>query len=158
MPGTLVAIHIAEQAGGPLRGLQRAELVTGRGIVGDRNFDRMDLSPRQEVTLIESETVERLNADRGLDLGPEEMRRNLVTRGIDLNALVGVNFRVGSARLRGLELCEPCAYLAGLLRCENRLGDVGEREFVQAMVHRAGLRARILADGTIRTGEAVAPF
>ena len=109
------------------------------------------------MTLIEAEAVERLNADRDLDLGPEEMRRNLVTRGIDLNALVGVNFRVGRARLRGLELCEPCAYLAGLRRSGNRLGDVGEREFVKCMVHRAGLRARIVADGTIRTGEPVAP-
>jgi MOSC domain-containing protein YiiM len=157
MTGTLIAIHIADQPGGPLRGLEQAELVAGRGIVGDRNFDRMDLSPRQEITLIEAESVDWLNGDRGLDLRPEEMRRNLVTRGVDLNGLVGVNFAVGTARLRGLELCEPCAYLAGLLQSGRRLGHLGERDFVRAMVHRAGLRARILDGGSIRTGEPLAP-
>lgn len=155
--GTVVAIHIADQTGGPLRALDRADLRTGRGIAGDRNFSRPDLSPKREVTLIESEAVEQFNADSGLNLAPGEIRRNLVTKGVNLNDLVDHDFSVGPVRLHGIELCEPCAYLAGLLDKAGRLGKVSKADFVRGMTHHAGLRARIISDGTVGIGDVVSP-
>lgn len=157
MNGKVIAIHIADRAGGPLRALRQAELLAGRGIAGDRNFDRPGLSPEQQVTLIEAEAVERFNADSGLDLAPEEIRRNLITKNVDLNELVGKDFAVGTARLRGIELCEPCAYVAGMLHTAGRLGAVSKSDFVRGMTHRAGLRASIVADGTVDIEDQVRP-
>ena len=78
-------------------------------------------------------------------LGPEEHRRNVVTRGIDLNSLVGSEFTLGEMRCRGMRLCEPCTVVEGY----------ASRPVLRALVHRGGLRADILADGEIRIGDAI---
>jgi MOSC domain-containing protein YiiM len=78
-------------------------------------------------------------------LDPGATRRNIVTRGVPLKHLVGQQFRVGDVTLRGLRLCEPCAHL-------ERLSHPGVRE---ALIHRGGLRAQILTDGTIRVGDSI---
>ncbi len=153
MNGKVVSIHVADKSGGPLTALPTAEITAGRGIVSDRHYFRPDMEPRRELTLIESEEIERLNRDAGLDLSPEECRRNLVTRGVRLNALVGKEFRLGNIRLRGMELCEPCAYLADLLQKQNRLGALTRAEFVTKLAHRAGLRARVLEGGVLAAGD-----
>ena len=82
-----------------------------------------------------------------LGLAPGEARRNVVTRGIDLNALVGRRFRVGDAECVGRRLCEPCAHL-------QRLTHPG---ILRDLVHRGGLRADILEGGAIRVGDTVVP-
>ncbi|MGD8975988.1 MAG: MOSC domain-containing protein [Gammaproteobacteria bacterium] len=157
MNGRVVSIYVAEKSGGPLTSLTTAELTVGRGIVSDRHYFRPDMEPRRELTLIEYEEIERLNRDAGLDLSPEECRRNLVTRGIRLNGLVGKEFRLGDIRLRGMELCEPCAYLADLLHKQSRLGTLTRAEFVAKLAHRAGLRARVLEGGVLSAGELFDP-
>jgi MOSC domain-containing protein YiiM len=83
-------------------------------------------------------------------LPPEEARRNIVTRGIDLNALVGKRFRVGDVDCFGARLCEPCAHLE---RLTARAGTPGT---LHALIHRGGLRADVLTDGEIRAGDAIA--
>ena len=153
MSGRVISIHVADKAGGPLSALETAELTAGRGIVSDRHYFRPDMEPKRELTLIESEQIEHLNRDSGLDLSPEECRRNIVTRGIRLNDLVGREFRLGAVRLRGMELCEPCAYLADLLHQQGRLGDLTRPEFVARLTHRAGLRARVLDGGMLSAGD-----
>lgn len=146
-----MSIHVAEGAGAPMRSVPEAELVAGRGIVGDRyhdgqgEFSPEEPDPDHELTLVEIEQVERFRSETGQTLEASDLRRNVVTRGVSLNDLVGVEFSLGPVRVRGIRLCEPCRYLAGLVS-----GDV-----VQRMVHRAGLRAAIVRGGRLRAGDAI---
>lgn len=151
----VVSIHVASESGGPTRELTTAELLPGRGIVSDRHFDRPDMQPEDELTLIESEEIEALNRAAGLDLEPGESRRNVVTRGVRLNQLVGKEFRIGNIRLLGIELCEPCAHLAGLLAGQGRIAALTPTELLRHMAHRAGLRAQILNAGYLKPGDPV---
>lgn len=146
MKGTLVAIHIGAKASGELRAVDSIRAVAGSGLEGDRNF-RADGSgkPDQEVTLIESEAIEGLERDSGIAITGLQSRRNLLTRGVSLNDLLGREFRVGEIKLRGLELCEPCRHL-------ERLTQPG---VLKGLVHRGGLRAQILEGGMIRPGDPI---
>ena len=126
--------------------------VPGRGLEGDRYFAGLGTfsphpqKPDFEVTLIEREKVEAFAAETGLPFATERARRNLVTEGVDLNALVGREFLVGAVRLRGIRLCEPCAYLA----------KISFPETLRGLVHKGGLRAQIVGEGVIRAGDPVA--
>jgi len=147
--GTVEAVMISPEATAPLRKVAEARAVPGRGLEGDRYWDgRGTFAGRRgfDLTLIEAEALEALAADGNVELAWEEARRNLVTRGIDLNSLVGRSFRVGEVECVGRRLAEPCAHL-------ERLSRPG---VIRGLVHRAGLRADILTDGVIRPGDAVA--
>lgn len=150
MNGKVVAIFTAPAAGAPLQTVPAAQLEAGRGIVGDRYHRRSGTFSEKlkektdwQVTLIELEEAERFNAEYGTGFGPGSFRRNIVTRGVRLNELVGRRFAVGGAVLEGLRLCEPCAHLAKLLG----------PEVMQGLVHKAGLRAHIIAGATVRPGD-----
>jgi MOSC domain-containing protein YiiM len=95
--------------------------------------------------LIEIEAIEALKVELGVELDPGSIRRNIVTSGIPLNHLVGREFQIGEVKARGIKLCEPCSHLARLTHSAVLPG----------LVHRGGLRAQILTDGTIRVGETV---
>jgi len=153
MSAVVVSIHVASESGARTRELTTAELLPGRGIVSDRHFDRPDMQPKDELTLIESEEIEALNSIASLDLEPAESRRNVVTRGVRLNDLVGKEFRIGNIRLLGIELCEPCAHLATLLARQGRLAALTPSELLRHMAHRAGLRAQILNAGYLKPGD-----
>jgi MOSC domain-containing protein YiiM len=125
------------------------DLHAGRGIVGDRYFDgtgTFSASEKhgQQLTLIEAEVLDALRED-GLHLTPADARRNIVARGIDLNALVGQEFQIGAARCIGRRLCEPCSHL-------QRLTGLA---LLRPMVHRGGLRADILTSGVVHVGDAI---
>jgi MOSC domain-containing protein YiiM len=151
MGGAIVSIHTTARAGGALASRQQAQLVAGRGIVGDRyfsgegHFSPAAQDPDHELTLIELEQVAHVNAVAGLALQPGELRRNLVSVGVALNELVGVEFRVGEVVLRGIRLCEPCRHLAALTH----------EGVLRHLVHRGGLRAAIVRGGVVRIGDAV---
>lgn len=149
--GTVVSINIAVDRGQPMRSVPQVRAVAGRGLEGDRFFrtDAPDTEPRpdRELTLIEAEAIEALAREHGVRLEPKDARRNIVTRGVALNDLVGREFTVGGVRLRGLRLCEPCAHLAQLT----------DERVLSGLVHRGGLRAQILNDGLIRVGDRVEP-
>jgi MOSC domain-containing protein YiiM len=121
----------------------RAE--AGRGLEGEYHWSATP-EPGQSVTLIAAEALEGLRADTGIELSHEASRRTLLTRGIDLNALVGRRFTVGAVECKGVELCQPCNHLAKLT----------ERGVLRGLVHRGGLRADILSGGEIAVGDAVA--
>ena len=127
--------------------VERVRVVAGQGIVGDRNFAQGGAGSGEALTLIAAEALEGLRADCEIALSHEESRRNVLTRGIDLNALVGHRFTVGEVLCEGVELCEPCDHLQRLTR----------PGVIRGLVHRGGLRADVLVGGTIAAGDAVRP-
>jgi MOSC domain-containing protein YiiM len=147
--GKVVSIHIASSNSEPMQSVDEASAVHGKGLEGDRYFNQTGTfwkpGPDFEVTLIEAEAFEGMQRESGLDLPPSEGRRNIVTRDVPLNHLVGQEFHVGEVRLKGIRLCEPCSHLAKL----TRPGIVG------GLTHRGGLRAQILTDGMIKVGDVI---
>ena len=149
--GTVVAIHVAPRSGEPMIGRDRILAIAGVGLEGDRYAARAghwspNLGVDRDITLIEAEVIEDLAATDGIRLDPGDSRRNVTTRGIRLNELVGRRFRVGDAICEGTRLCEPCQYLTDLLG----------KPVLKPLVHRAGLRARIVEGGEIAVGAEVA--
>jgi MOSC domain-containing protein YiiM len=159
--GQVMSLHIAPEASAKMQTVPEVRAVPGRGLEGDRYFLGTGYySPRpssggREVTLIEIESVEALDRDLqgaagdllGVKLAVAHMRRNIATSGVPLNRLVEREFWVGSVLMRGVRLCEPCKHLEELTRPGVMSG----------LIHRGGLRARILAEGVIRAGDIVKP-
>jgi MOSC domain-containing protein YiiM len=147
MAGSVVSIAIRPAKGAPPRPVREVRAVVGRGLEGDHDFDRPNAAadPEGDVTLVETEAVEALRRDYGLALSACDSRRNVATRGIALNHLVGREFRVGVVRLRGIKLCEPCGHLEKVTGLAVRPG----------LVHRGGLRAQVVEGGVLREGDAV---
>ncbi|HVO79383.1 MAG TPA: MOSC domain-containing protein [Terriglobales bacterium] len=149
MTGTIESIHLAPAAKAPTRAVDQAQAIPGVGLEGDRYALQQGTffkpEPAFELTLIEAEAIEALKRDYGVELAPGEARRNLVTRGVPLNHLVGQEFQIGEVRIRGIRLCEPCSHLQTL----------AGRPVIKGLRHRGGLRAQILSRGTIRVGDAV---
>lgn len=140
MTATVVGIYTTPTSGSTLQSVRQATLEAGKGLVGDRyyagvgTFSKKVMPPDAEITLIESEEIDRFNSNERAAHPPGAFRRNLVTSGIRLNDLVGKRFWVGSALLEGKRLCEPCGHLAKLV----------VPTVVEGMLHRAGLRATTL--------------
>jgi MOSC domain-containing protein YiiM len=146
MRGHVEAINIRETSESPAVPVSRARLLSGRGLEGDRYFAEAGAGPGEALTLIASEALEGLADDTGIRLSAADSRRQVLTRGIDLNELVGREFTVGAVRCRGVELCEPCAHLQAVTQ-DGVLG---------GLVHRGGLRADVLSDGEVAVGDPVA--
>jgi hypothetical protein len=150
--GRVEAIFIAPQAGAPMRRLDEVRAIAGRGLDGDRYaVGRGTFSVAggrgNELTLIAGEVLDALALPDGRPLSGAEARRNVVTRGLDLNRLVGRRFRIGELELIGRRRCEPCAHLQRLTR----------PGVLRALVGRGGLRADLLTTGTLRIGDAITP-
>jgi MOSC domain-containing protein YiiM len=143
-------ICVAARAGEPVVSVESLSLVAGKGIVGDRNYGRHKY-PGQNLTLIEAEEIERFNREYHTAIALSATRRNLITRGVRLNQLVGREFRVGAVIVRGVELCEPCAGLGKQLAGER----LSAAQVVKAFTHRCGLRTDILTSGVIHRGDVV---
>jgi hypothetical protein len=159
--GTVVSIHVAAEASAPMQSITEVLAFPGRGLEGDRYFAGTGFYSTKwsdggrEVTLIEMEAVEALfcgvrNAEGerlGIKLAAADTRRNIVTSRVPLNHLVGREFLVGIVLLCGTRLCEPCKHLE----------DLTQHGVMSGLIHRGGLRARILSEGVIRVGDAVRP-
>jgi len=145
MSGHVEAINVRETSEAAAVSVQRVRLVSGRGVEGDRYYAPAGAGSGEALTLIAAEALEGLEADTGIRLSAADSRRQVLTRGIDLNALVGREFTVGSVRCRGVELCEPCAHLQV----------VTQDGVLKGLVHRGGLRADVLNDGHVAVGDAV---
>lgn len=149
MTGEVVAIFVAEAMGASMQELTEATAIASAGLDGDRyrngaGFYTPVPGPRQ-LTLIEEETLAYLATEHGIDLPPHESRRNLTTRGIRLNDLVGKRFTIGEVHCEGIRLCPPC----------NRLEELTGKPVLAPLVDRGGLRADILTDGVIKRGDAI---
>lgn len=147
---TIERIFISHERGGTQQECERIRVERDAGIVGDRHFGRNDW-PGQNLTLVEAEEIERFCAEFGRPTDLAITRRNLVTRGVRLNALVGRTFTLGSVTLRGIETCEPCSSLGLALANET----LQAAAVVRRWVGRGGLRAMVVASGEIAVGDAL---
>jgi MOSC domain-containing protein YiiM len=144
--GHLIGIYLTSQRGAPMVSVAQVEAVAGRGLCGDRYFlPEGKNKPDKEVTLIEVEALEALPRDYQMSLPPDQVRRNLLTRGVPLNNLIGKEFTIGEVLLRGVELCEPCGHL-------EKLTFSGVKK---ALVHRGGLRAQLLRGGILKVQDPI---
>ena len=146
MSGAVEAIFLAAGRGEPRAPVEQVSAVAGAGLAGDRYFGKPGgrYASVCQVTLIEAEAVEAVRAT-GRAFAPGDSRRNLVTRGVELNALVGRTFRIGGAVLRGVEPCDPCV----------RLERLTYRGVMRDLDGRGGLRAEVVDGGDIRVGDEV---
>jgi len=146
MSGRVEAIHITPQRGSMPEPVDRVAAHAGKGLEGNRYFFADgNAPPGNAITLIAAEALEAYAAETGKSLGAAESRRNVLVRGIDVNALVGKRFRVGAVECEGVELCEPCSHLESMTH----------PGVIKGMVHRAGLNADVLTDGEIAVGDDV---
>jgi hypothetical protein len=143
--GAVEGIYLAAAAGEPAQSVDSAHALPDLGLEGDRHVTAAGTFPSglpgSALTLIQSEVCDSFTPR----IGPDEHRRNIVTSGIDLNALVGHEFVIGEIRCRGMRLCEPCTVLQGY----------ASRPVLRELVHRGGLRADIVTEGVLRVGDKI---
>jgi MOSC domain-containing protein YiiM len=145
--GRIEGIFIAAELHELPHPVERAQALAGKGLEGNRYFYADGEAPAgKAITLISAEAIEALEAEHGISLEPAASRRNVLTRGVDVNGLVGKRFKVGEIECYGVELCEPCSHLESMTK----------PGIIKGLVHRAGLNADILVDGEIAVGDAVA--
>ena len=125
--------------------VERVRADAGKGLVGNRYYFDDGAKPGQALTLIAAEALEAMASENGIEITAAESRRNVLTRGIDVNALVGRRFRVGDVECVGVELCEPCTHLESVTR----------PGVIKGLAHRGGLNADILTYGEITVGDQV---
>lgn len=152
--GLVEHLHITARAFLPMRAQDSIALIAGRGIEGDRymlgieqGFYSEKPEEGRQVTLFEAEVLEAIQRDYRVELLPEEHRRNITTRGVPLNWLVGRRFRIGPCLVEATRLSVPCRHIEEIL----------DKQVFDPMVHRSGLNCRILEGGTVRVGDAVGP-
>ena len=154
-PGKLLFIHIARSASEKMQELSVAELVTDKGIKGDRYFEwtgkYSHISDVRDVTIIEKEVLDALEQNQpplqenSITLKPNEHRRNLTSQGVPLNYLVGKKFKVGEVILWGGRLNFPCKYLANLLK----------KPLLLPLYNRSGINCKVIKGGTIRINDII---
>jgi MOSC domain-containing protein YiiM len=149
MAGVVESINTAPEKSVPTHDVERITVLPNRGPEGDRKFRPAEDPNRpgdgRDLTLVEAEAVEGLAEDTGIVLEPRETRRNVVTRGIGLNDLVGKRFRVGAIECYGVEPCHPC----------NHLEKLTQPGVLKGLAGRGGLSADVLAGGEIAVGDPV---
>jgi MOSC domain-containing protein YiiM len=147
--GVVEQIAISPEAHALPEPVERIEVVAGQGPRGDRKFAPRPMKRKgKDLTLIEAEALEGLRSETGIELTHEESRRNVLTRGIRLNELVGRRFKVGDVECEGVVLNEPCTHLESLTYLGVQAG----------LQNRGGLRANVLRGGTISVGDEVRPL
>ncbi len=139
-------ICIAKEAGGKIEQINSIEVIANKGILKDRYFKKDSEKEMNQITLIESENVDYYNQLTGANLLPTDFRRNIITRGISLNKLVGEKILVGKVMMKVHDLCDPCRYLQELL-CQKNL--------VKKFLNRGGLRCELLTSGSVHVNDAI---
>jgi MOSC domain-containing protein YiiM len=144
--GLVEAIFVTSESGDLPAPVDRVRAYAGRGLEGNRYYlDNGDAPSGRAVTLIAAEAMDAVSREGDISIEPAATRRNVLTRGIDVNELVGKRFRIGDVECEGVELCEPCTHLESMT----------QPGVIKAFVHRGGLNADILSDGEISVGDAI---
>jgi MOSC domain-containing protein YiiM len=148
----IVGIYITDRATVLPHAVESAEAVAGLGLVGDRyhlqqgTFSTTDPNDMgRDLTLIENEAIEQFRTTYGMDLTPEEARRNLVTQGVALNDLIGKEFYIGEVRVKGIRVCAPCKHMQ----------TITGKPVLEGLANSGGLRADILQGGVIGKGDRI---
>ena len=142
---SVVNICITSESGKKMESINSIKVIANKGIVNDRYFKENN-DKNNQITLIESENVDYYNKISGTDFIPTDFRRNVITKGISLNKLVGKEILIGEVRLKIHDLCEPCRYLQELL---------GEKNLVKKLLNRGGLRCELLTNGNINVNDPI---
>ena len=129
----------------PIKEVNSIEVLANKGIVGDRHFHDFN-DPYNQLSLIESENIDYYNIKYGLNIPYIDFRRNIITKGIKLNDLVGKKLKIGSVEVEGMDLCRPCRHLNESLNQDNVL-----KEFLR----KGGLRCQILTSSSINIGDKI---
>jgi len=131
-----------------IREVNSIQVLANQGIIGDRHFKEFN-DPYSQLSLIESENIDYYNIKYGLDIPYIDFRRNIITKGIRLNDLIGKKFLVGEVELEGIDLCRPCRHLCELLDQDN---------IIKEFLRRGGLRCQILSSSSIEIGNKIKVF
>ena len=138
-------LGIAAKNNQPIKEVNSIEVLANKGVVGDRHFHDFN-DPYNQLSLIESENIDDYNIKFGLDIPYINFRRNIITKGIQLNNLIGKKIQIGNVELEGVELCRPCRHLTEMLNQKNIL-----KEFMR----KGGLRCQILSSSKISIGDKI---
>ena len=138
-------LGIASDNNKKIQEVESINVLANKGIVGDRHFDDYN-DPYCQLSLIESENIDYYNTKFGLNINYVDFRRNIITRGIELNHLVGKKLKIGNVEVEGIDLCRPCKHLTEILNQDNIL-----KEFLR----RGGLRCQILTSSKISVGDVI---
>ena len=144
MPEVL-KLGITANSNQPIQEVNSIEVLANKGIIGDRHFQEFN-DPYNQISLIESENIDDYNMRFGLNIPYIDFRRNVITKGIKLNDLVGKKLKVGSVELEVIDLCRPCRHLTEMLNQDNVL-----KEFLR----KGGLRCQILSSSNIKIGDKI---
>jgi len=136
-------IGITDKNNKKINEVKSIEVLENKGVVGDRHFDEFN-DPYCQLSLIESENIDSYNSKYNLNIPYVDFRRNIITKGVRLNDLIGKRFLVGNVKVEGVDLCRPCRHLTEILSQENIL-----KEFLR----KGGLRCQILSSSMINIGD-----
>ena len=138
-------ICITSKSAEEMQDVNTVEVIASKGIVNDRYFNE-NSDQALQITLIESENIDYYNQISETNIPYISFRRNIITKGIQLNDLVGKEFLIGDVKIKGHRLCAPCRYLQEMLKQKN---------LVKKLLNRGGLRCEILTDGTISVNDPI---
>ena len=141
----VIKIGIAKNNSREIQEVNEINLSAGKGIVGDRYFQKKN-EDRNQLTLIESENIDYYNDKFNLKIPYLNFRRNIVTKGIKLNELVGKKIIIGKTETKGIDLCRPCRSLQ-----EN----LGQNNIIKEFLRMGGLRCAILTSSNIKVGDEI---
>ena len=141
----VIEIAVSENPKGQMKSVNNVETVAGKGLVNHYHF-KNDSEKRRQITLIEIENINHYNQITRTSIPPKDFRRNIVTEGIKLNALVGSEFFIGKVKVKAHDLCRPCKYLQESLNQKN---------LIKAFLQKGGLRCEIITNGKIFVGDEI---
>ena len=141
----VLKLGITENSNQPIKEVNSIEVLANKGIVGDRHFQEFN-DPYNQLSLIESENIDHYNTKFGLNIPYIDFRRNVITKGIQLNDLVGKKLRIGTVEIEAIDLCRPCRHLTEMLNQDNVL-----KEFLR----KGGIRCQILSSSDINVGDKI---
>ena len=141
----VIKLGIAQNRSQKIQEVEKIELLPGKGIVGNRHFQENN-NPKSQLTLIESENIDYYNKKFNVQIPYVNFRRNIITKGIELNKLVGKQFVVGKIKVKGNDLCRPCKHLQEIL---------GQKDIIKEFLQKGGLRCEILTSGIIEVGDKI---
>ena len=141
----VLKLGITEKSNQKIKEVKTIDVLANKGIIGDRHFQEIN-DPYNQISLIESENINNYNIKFGLNISYIDFRRNVITKGVRLNDLVGKKLKVGAVALLGIDLCRPCKHLS-----EN----LNQNNIIKEFLRNGGLRCQILSSAKINVGDQI---